>query len=253
MRDLVLDQIDQQVRSASSEAMPKEIRLLDDILLHMNHGMRPLSGATNDRGLNFLAMLLLHRAFGSLWRAREDAVCGYPVQSLALCRSALEDWGTLCYVERHPEKRNVWLRDVLDEVEASEREPKFSEIWKDLGQLQEIAKEAYSILSLFAHPRGVGLPWLYHWDAAKTYFHVGGHFGQRPLQMCLYFLVIVAQPFLERTARLQSRVLGEAISEWVERGNEITKEASAFLERVHGEILKDLEAAGVSRSETRED
>jgi hypothetical protein len=233
--------------------MPEGIRLLDDILLHMNHGMAPLSGVTNDRGLDFLAMLLLHRAFGSLWRAREDAVCGYPVQSFVLSRAALEDWGTLCYVERHPETRELWLRDVLDEVEASGREPRFKEIWRDLGPLGERADEAYSVLSLFAHPRGRGLPWLYHWDATKTYFHVGGHFDRRALDMCLYFLVTVAQPLLERIAQLQFRVLGDAILEWVQRGNELTKEASAFLDRIHGEILKDIEAARASASEPNED
>ena len=247
MCDSALDQRNQKVRSASLTAMPKEIRLLEDILLHMNHGMTPLSGVSNDRGLNFLAILLLHRAFGSLWRAREDAICGYPVQSLSLCRSALEDWGTLCYVERHPEKGNLWLRDVLEEVEASGREPKFSEIWKDLGDLrQKIAEKAYSILSLFAHPRGVGLPWLYHWDAGKTYFHMGGYFDRRALEMCLYFLVIVAQPLLERTAQLQSRVLGDAIPEWVREGKDISKQASQFIERVGDRALDGLEAGGIS-------
>jgi hypothetical protein len=252
VRQSAVDQIDQQVRRDSLVAMPKEIRLLDDILLHMNHGIVPLSGVTNDRGLDFLAMLLLHRAFGSLWRAREDAVCGYPVQSLTLCRAALEDWGTLCYIERHPETRNLWLRDVLEEIEASGREPRFKDIWSDLGKLGERPDEAYGVLSLFSHPRGRGLPWLYHADAKTTYFHVGGRFDQHDLSVCLYFLVTVAQPFLERIAQLQFRVLGDAVLEWVQQGNELTKEASAFLDRIHAQILQDLEAAGVSGSETRD-
>jgi len=252
MRDPALDQTDQQVRRDSLAAMPREIRLLDDILLHMNHGMASLSGASNDRGLDFLAMLLLHRAFGSLWRAREDAVCSYPIQALTLCRAALEDWGTLCYIEHHPETRNLWLRDVLEEIEVSGREPRFKDIWTDLGKLGERPDEAYAVLSLFSHPRGRGLPWLYHADARTTYFHVGGHFDQRDLSVCLYFLVTVAQPFLERIAQLQFRVLGDAVLEWVQQGNEMTKEASAFLDRIHAQILEDLEAARVSGSETRD-
>lgn len=248
MTDSAVDLIDQDVRRASLAAMPKEIGILDDILLHINHGLSPLSGVTSDRGLNFLGMLLLNRAFGSLWRAREDAVCGYPVQSLTLCRAALEDWGTLFYVERHPETRNLWLRDVLEEVEAPGREPPFKEIWDDLGDLGEKANEAYSVLSLFSHPRGRGLQWLYHWDAETTYFHCGGHFARRDLEVCLYFLVTVGQIFLERTAQLQFRVLGDAISEWVRRGNQISAEASTFLDRVHAEMLSKLEDAGLART-----
>ena len=203
MHGPALDQIDEQVRSASLKAMPEEIGLLDGILLHMNHGLVPLSGTKNDRGLNLLAGLFIHRAFGSLWRAREDAVCGYPVQSLTLCRAALEDWGTLRYIERHPDETSLWLRGVLAEIETSGRPPKFSKIWNELGELGETATEAYSVLSKFAHPRDTGLPWLFHADVKNTYFHTGGHFDESGLRMCLYFLAVVSQPFLERIAQLQ--------------------------------------------------
>ena len=252
MCDSVLEQIDQQVRSASLAAMPEEIRLVDDILLHMNHGMSLLPGISNDTSVNLLAVLLLHRAFGSLWRAREDAACGYPVQSFALCRAALEDWGTLWYVERHPETRNLWLRDVLEEVEAPGQVPSFRDIWDDLGGLGTMAKEAYSVLSLFSHPRGRGLPWLYHLDAEKGYFHTGGYFDRRGLERCLFCLVTVAQLFLERIRQLQCRVLGEASLEWVQRANEISKEGAEFIDRVSGEILKELETDGSSSPETHE-
>jgi hypothetical protein len=233
--------------------MPTEIALLDDILLHMNHGLVPLSGTGNDRRLNFLAGLLLHRAFGSLWRAREDAVCGYPVQTLTLCRAALEDWGTLCYVERHPDDVGLWLRGVLPEIQASGRPPKFSQIWNELGDLGEIANEAYRVLSKFAHPRDTGLPWLFHADVGKVYFHTGGHFDESGLRMCLYFLVVVAQPFLERIAQLQSRVLGDAIVAWVREGKEISERASRFIERVHGQIAGGRAAEGILRSEPYEE
>jgi len=248
-----VSQIDQQVRSASLGAMPQEIRLLDDILLHMNHGLVPLSGARNDRGLNFLAELLLHRAFGSLWRAREDAVCGYPVQSLTLCRAALEDWGTLRYIESHPDEIGFWLRGVLPEIKACGRPPKFSRIWKELGEVGGTVNEAYSVLSKFAHPRDSGLPWLFHADAEKVYFHTGGHFDQGGLRTCLYFLVLVGQPFSERVAQLQFRVLGNPVPDWVGEGKRIYGEVLQFIERVHDEVLTGPEAQGLLRSEPYED
>lgn len=222
--------------------MPTEIRILDDLILHINHGLARLSGFPNDRGLNFLAMLLANRAFGSLWRAREDAICGYPVQCLILCRAALEDWGTLFYVERHPESVDIWLQDVLSETKPCGTPPKFKDIWRDLGGLGKIASEAYDVLSLFSHPRSPGLPWLYDWDEDKVSFRTGGHFDRRSLEMCLYFLIVIAQSFLERIAQLQYRVLNDAIREWVERANEISEQADAFISRVH-ESVQRLQAA----------
>jgi len=253
MYDSVLEQIDQQVRSASLAAMPEEIRLLDDILLHMNHGMVPFSGVSNDRGLNLLPVLLLHRAFGSLWRARESTICGYPIQSLTLCRTALEDWGTLCYVQRHPERRNLWLRDVFEEVGDPGQAPSFRDIWDDLGELGQAAKRAYSILSLFAHPRGRGFRWLYHSDAETVYFHTGGYFDQRALERCLFTIIPVAQSFLEPIRELQCRVLGDANPEWVRRANDMSKEGAEFIDRVSGEILKDVETDAGSSPQMYED
>jgi len=228
--------------------MPTEIAILDDLIVHINHGLAKLSGCRNDRGLNFLGMLLLNRAFCSLWRAREDAVCGYPVQSLTLCRAALEDWGTLLYAERHPDTANIWLQDVLAEVQPCGRPPKFVDIWKDLDDLGQKADQTYGILSSIAHPRSPGLPWLYDWDRDRVQFHTGGCFDQRNLEVCLYFLIIVGQMMLERIAQLQLRVIGDAVSKWVKRGNEMSDTARIFVDRIHGETLQRLEAAGLLTS-----
>jgi hypothetical protein len=241
-----IDTTDEQARQAAFAAMRTEITLLDDLILHINNGLARLSGLPNDRGLNFLAMLLANRAFGSLWRAREDAVCGYPVQSLTLCRAALEDWGTLFHVERHPGTANLWLQDVLAEVEPCGRPPRFKDIWNGLENLGQKADEAYGVLSQFSHPRSGGLPWLYDWDRDKVRFHTGGHFDKRNLEVCLYFSTIVAQLFLERIAQLQFRVLGNAVSKWVESANEISGQAGAFVDRVHDETLASLQAAGLA-------
>ena len=83
----VLDQMDAEIRSRSLAAMPQEIALLDDLILLMNSGTALLTGTKHDQGLNFLAGILIGRAFNTLWRAREDLVYGYSIQSMALCRA----------------------------------------------------------------------------------------------------------------------------------------------------------------------
>jgi hypothetical protein len=246
--------MDQQTKQRSLAAMPQEIAILDEILVHLNHGMHPLSGRPHDRGLNFLISLLLVRAFVSLRRAREDALCGYPVQSLALSRAALEDWGTCIYVEKNPDKRGLWLRGVLHEVEQEGQPPKFKTIWNEVsGGLGAQAREAYGVLSLFAHPRDTGLPWLYHWDPDTTYLHWDGHFEPKNLKVCLYFLVSISQMLLERVAQLQFRVLAAVDEQWLAEGLEISARAGKFMDQVHGETVRALDDAGAAGRRDEDD
>jgi hypothetical protein len=228
-----LDQLDAGTRQLSYSAMPKEIELLDDLIIHLNRGTSILRGSKHDRGLNFLSALLVTRAFNSLWRGREDAVCGYPVQSLFLCRGALEDWGTLVWVESHPDDVDKWLWAILSEVERpTEPPPKFDAIWRWLGDQGKIPGERYGILSKFAHPKSIGLRWLIHFDPESTTFHYGGNFDQRSLRICLFFLVEVAQAFFERVTRLQERWLGQPSGQWVEEASNLSDRALEFVKRV---------------------
>ncbi|MEX0787065.1 MAG: hypothetical protein WD939_10550 [Dehalococcoidia bacterium] len=219
--------------------MPTEIALLDQVILHINHGLAKVDGRRHDRGLNFLAVLLLERAFGTLWRAREDAVRGYSVQSLMLCRAALEDWATLRYCESHLDQIGLWLGGVIEELPEEGRPPRFKQIWDDLGDMGQRMEEIYGVLSQFAHPRAIGLKWLYHWDAESTYLHAGGYFDKRNLTICLYFLLGTSRMLLERIAQVQFRVLGDADGGWVEKGLEISSEVGTFMDRVHDDVLKD--------------
>lgn len=239
--DKPLEAQDTDVRHLSMQHLGSEIRILDDIILKINGGTAALTGYKHDRGLNFLAGLLVNKGFNSLWRAREDAVSGYPVQSLTLCRAALEDWASLYWVELHPESVDRWLWPILEGVEQpKEWPPRFKQIWdelSELGDLGKVTKAAYSILSEFAHPRGTGLRWLIHFDSESTTFHYGPHFDLHNLRACMFFLIQVAQGFLERIAQLQVRALGSVDAEWVTECRELSMRARAFLDEVADEIL----------------
>jgi hypothetical protein len=224
---------DEEVRQESLAAMPDEIRLLDDVILHLNHGAAVFSGREHDDGLNLLSALLISRAFNSLWRAREDAVCGYPVQSLSLCRGALEDWGTLIWVELHPTEVDKWLWAVLPEVERPAGvPPTFDAIWKELDELGKIPAEAYDALSKFAHPKSIGLRWLVEADTDFTHIHFGPHFDAHGFKICLFFLMQVAQAFFERVARLQERLVGKPEQEWLAEGRRLSHDATRFIDGV---------------------
>jgi len=58
-----LEGMDQGIRQRSLAAMPTKIQLLDDVLLHINHGTTLLADTKHDRGLDFLSAILLGRSF----------------------------------------------------------------------------------------------------------------------------------------------------------------------------------------------
>jgi hypothetical protein len=241
MEDVSLDQGDAKVRRQSYVAAAEEIRNLDDLILHMNHGKARLTGTKHDRGLNFLVGLLLGRAFNSLWRARDDAVSGYQAESLTLCRSALEHWAAARWVEFHPDYVDRWLWAILPEVreptDPKEWPPATDAMLRDLAEIGAAPLAMYDILSKFAHPRSIGLSWMIHFDPESTYFHAGGYFDQRGLRMCLYFLIGVAQACLEPIARLQNRMLGGPDADWVERGKDLSLRSKAIIERMQDDVL----------------
>ncbi len=237
MRDQALDEMDAAIRAKSLAAMPEEIEVLDDLILMMNQGTALLSGNDHDRGLNFLAGVLVCRAFNSLWRAREDLVCGYPVQSMALCRAALEDWATLIWLELHPKNANMFLWAIYPEVERPKYyPPKFEAIWKELGELGKIPAVMYDTLSKFAHPKSTGLRWLVEFDEKNTTFHYGPQFDQDYLKIALFNLIQVAQAFGERIARLQDRMLGEPDQTWLDRGKVSSARAITTIDRMYADF-----------------
>ena len=234
-----LEGIDAEIRGQSYSKMEDEIKLLDDLILHINTGLAQLSGQKHDRGLNFLMNLLLNRAFNSLWRAREDAVCGYAPECLTLCRSALEHWTVARWVELNPEARDRWLWAILPEVkQPSKYAPTINWMLENLDELGEVPRQMYGQLSKFAHPRSKGLGWIIHFDSHSTYFHAGGHFDEHALRVCLYFLVGVTQACHEPVARLQKRMLGSPDSGWLGKGIALSEPAGLFLRRLEDEIIE---------------
>ncbi len=217
--------------------MPEEIKVLDDLILLMNQGTALLSGRKHDRGLNLLAGILVGRAFNSLWRAREDLLSGYPVQSLMLCRAALEDWATLIWLELHPEKVNLFLWAIYPDVKRpTDYPPKFEAIWKELGDLGKIPAVMYDTLSKFAHPKGIGLRWLVEFDEQNTTFHYGSQFDQDRLKIVLFNLIQIAQAFGERIARLQNRMLGKPDESWLARGRASSVRAIATIDKMYADF-----------------
>ena len=105
----------QNLEEAEQQYLRKAMRsgadsaLVDDCNLHVNHGLARLTGHKREYDDRFVRMLLFTRALNSLFWARKSLWTGYMVQALLLTRSAMEDWGSAVYVQRHPEKAPLWL------------------------------------------------------------------------------------------------------------------------------------------------
>jgi hypothetical protein len=235
-----IEDVDASVRRQSYAAAKNDIELLDRLILHINHGQGVVSGRPHDLGVNLLGSFFLVRAFNSLWRAREDAVCGYYVEAFTLCRAALEAWGCARWVELHPESTNRWLWAFRKEKEGPiARLPSFEEIWKDLGTLGEFPRFAYDRLSKFAHSKSEGLAWLFQQTSSETRLLAGAHFDGRNLRDCLFLLALVAQACLEPVARLQNQWLGQVDEMWLLKAREISKEAEIFIHGVEAQLARE--------------
>lgn len=253
MQNPVFESIDQAVRDSSLAAMPKEISVVDDILTHANDGVAALawswsSGAVGERSPEFLTILFISRAFKSLWRAREDAVCGYPVQCLALCRTAFEDFAAMSYIEQHPEKRQVWLQAIFPKTEWPGQEPRPKELLDDYCRAAPVNRQFYHMLSEYVHPTGGQLSHHFDWTT-----HMAGLFDRRELKMCLMWLMMIAPLLLGALAPLRNRVLGEPVSEWDRRTDEISEEAQMPLGRLVDELLTSFAEDDSHAAETHPD
>ena len=159
----------------------------------------------------------------------------------------MEDWGTLWWIEKHPESVNLWLWAIYPNVpRPAGRPPKFEEIW-DSMENAEVLRLGYDALSKFAHPKGIGLRWLVDFDSESTFFHFGPNVDERDLRTCLYFLILVGQGFLGRIGDLQVRMKGNLDPTWRDAALDVSRRAEAFVAEFHREVLatideNDLEA-----------
>jgi hypothetical protein len=233
-----IEDLEREVRERALQAAARDLELADRALIHVNHGLVPISGQKRGYGARLVRLLAVTGAFNSLRWAKEVAVCGYPPESLTLVRAALERWGTAKYVEKHPGEAYRWL------TASDNREdwpPRFDRIWAEMeDDIKDTAKSAYGVLSEFAHPRAGGLPHLVDWDEALTYFHLGPHWDQDAFEACLYFVLTVTQLFYRVVGNLQVECLGSVSEEWGEKALQLTDEMAAYVDRHAANVLARL-------------
>jgi len=198
------EDLDSLAREQSIARFPGAIGLVDDLLDTINGGMSS-GGGTHDRGAILLTALLINRASNSLYRAREDALCGFYGQAWTMCRAALEDWGTINYVRQNPADSNIWLRDILPEAHGeARRAPSFADIWKTLGPLTAVAQDLYGVLSAGgAHPRPEGMGFQFQIIGSTTVIRVGGVFDQDDLKVTLSHLIALATLILGEVGNIR--------------------------------------------------
>ena len=221
-------------------------RILDELLLVIQHGTARCSGHPHDRGLNFLTGLLFVRAFNTLWRARQDLAHGYPIQALMLARAVFEDWVAALWVEASPDRLPLFLSAILDEVDEPidergkpRRVPQVDRMIDELGEASAGARVTYDLLSKFAHPRGKSLRWQFSADEANLNLRAGSYIDHGDVSVTLYFLIDVAAPLLAPLGRLQDRWIGGDDPEWALRA---VAAAQAGFEYTN-ELLDEIQAA----------
>ncbi len=244
-----IEEVDAEVAAKAFRECGADIQLLDDFIGLINNGAALVTGRPIQRDINLITLLLLTRSVNSLWRAREDAVHGYPVQSLTHVRASLENWGTISYCEAHPDRMETWLRGLDGVSDGKPWPPGFNDLWAALdAQLGDKAREAYGVLSLFAHPRDGALRWLFHAKSSKTMFKTGGFFDRDDLNFCLYFATTIAQLFLKNIGGLQARMLNAPNAAWAEEANAVTARGHEFLARMNEYVASSVASAGDSPS-----
>jgi hypothetical protein len=239
--------LEQKCRKSSLEAMPEEIRLLDEVLLHTRHGIGMPAEFGEDLPRDFLEMTLLSRALGSCWRAREDALCGYYLQCYVLCRAAFEDVVTFVYVQSCPDKAILWVRDSFPDIEAPGRVPRFREMWAHLDDAQpglgERFKDFYGILSEYTHPRHRGLQSLWELDTKPSgeethRFWMLSRWNPDNLKGCLGVVLYMAGMLMGNVEVRHRRFRGKPISEWAQRANELVEEIERTERRKRFSVIK---------------
>jgi hypothetical protein len=91
-------------------------------------GFSASEGASKTTDETLAKMSLLSQSFGSLKCSAGTALRGYYVQSMNLLRIVYENWIAYKYIEKNPDKAELWLRvkkkppdhaAMLQEIDAS--------------------------------------------------------------------------------------------------------------------------------------
>lgn len=206
-------------------ALGAEVTALDDVLFHLSDGCANLSRAEHDRGPRLAALLLLTRAWNSLWRARVAALSGYYVQAFILCRAAYEDWGVLEYIDMIPGEADHYLQGITLEA-ADYNTPKWNKIWPVVEQRMKMAGAMYGDLCKMSHPTGVSLRWSVDTTPDTWIFRVGPYFDVDDARAVLVHLLATAVMLWTPIERLHLAMLGGFQVEWQARGRPLVNRAS---------------------------
>jgi hypothetical protein len=212
-------EVEAETRTFIEKTYALDIEILDNLSSEISIGCSLIAGNDHDRGVGFLHLVLFNRALNALRRAREDIVTGYAAQGLTMARSAYEDWGTICYTDRHPEIVNAWLQHLLPGIpETNTPPPTNAMIWNDLKP--EIGDEAgtlYGLLCEFSHPRTQGFAWLVRYDSGAWQFTVGPQTDETQVITAIHNTMLVAGVLASRVPGLQEKLIGEPDKEWWNR------------------------------------
>ena len=117
---------------------------------------------------------------------------------------------------------------------TGDRPPLFGQMWADvIEEAGQEAKDMYSTLCEFSHPRALGFSWLVEIDSDQSRFRVGPWYDRDLSRMALHNMTIVATLVLASADALREAMLGEdARGQW-------RTEAYAMLERSRLELEAD--------------
>jgi hypothetical protein len=223
---------DENVRTRILRQYGRDIDVLDNLLLEINHGCATASGREHDHGLSLLHLLLITHAFNALWQARQSLSCGYPIPSLILCRTAFEDWAALEYCVRHPEHVGDVLSGVTHAVD-NPRIPSFRDIFKEMKAVfgPEVG-QVYGMLSEYAHPRAPAMLGGITGDRSQAWtFRPGPRWDGDQIRFGLHYLIMIGERLLRQAMRAHKMIRGDYDEEWIHVALEAHSKAEAFLIR----------------------
>jgi len=217
--DRHVTEVEAEARAYIEEKYEIDLALLDELIGEISLGCSVVSGNDHDRGVGFLHLVSFNRAINALRRAREDIATGYSAQALTMTRSAYEDYGVICYTDRHPEIVDTWLQHLLPGIEETNTPPpKRSEIWNDLKPtMGDEIGALYGMLCGFSHPDVIGFAWLISYKEGTWQFTVGPQTDELQVLSALHHTILVASVLAWRVADLQERLLGERDNDWWRR------------------------------------
>lgn len=143
------------VESTTCEQEPEIVSLLKDYIGLFSDGFSVAKGSKS-ADVTLAKMSLLSHSFGTLKCSVDTAIRGYYVQSMNLLRIVYENWVAYNYLEKDPDKANLWRRPS-----RSNKPPSHTSMLKAIGDdyvpLTGEMKRWYETFCSFAHTDPVNL------------------------------------------------------------------------------------------------